>query len=257
MLALATAMKAFPFAAIVYLIWRRQWQATIATLSWLVVILVLLPAPFRGFERNAHELQLWYRDMLADQSGKSVGQRELIGYSFKNQSLVAVVHRLTRPVWAGDRNGHFFSVNVLDVTPRDAQLVAFGSILVLGLIYLYCMPARNRRTPLTRRGEEAMLLLLIVICSPLSWTYFYCWALPGWMVVLDVLTNPHLDRRERIRGWWGVGIVGLVMATALTQPFDRTPQALGATLWGGVGLFFLLAWIMRRSRRWQQASIDA
>jgi hypothetical protein len=257
-LALATAIKAFPFAAIVYLIWRRQWQAALATLAWLFVILVVLPIPFRGFERNNHELALWYRDMLADQSGKSVGQRELIGYSFKNQSLVAVVHRLTRHVIAGDKilgpneTPAFLYVNVCDISPRQAQLVAFAAIGVLGLIYVGVMPRYSRQTPLTRRGEEAMLLLLAVLCSPLSWTYFYCWALPAWIVITDVLTDPAVSRRDRRLGWAMLITDGLVMASALTQPFDRTTQALGSTFWGGLGLFLILAWIMWRSRRRHQ-----
>jgi alpha-1,2-mannosyltransferase len=255
-LALATAIKAFPIAAIAYLLWRRQWQAAIATLVWLFVILVVLPAPFRGFERNNHELAQWYRAMLSDQSGKSVGQRELIGYSFKNQSMVAVVHRLTRHVIAADKrvgpneSPAFLYVNVCDISPREAQLVAFAAIGVLGMIYIGVMPRFSRQTPLTRRGEEAMLLLLAVICSPLSWTYFYCWALPAWIVITDVLINPEIDKRDRRLGWGMLGVAGLVMASALSQPFDRTTQALGATFWGGLGLYLILAWIMWRSRVW-------
>lgn len=258
-LALATAIKAFPIAAIIYLVWRRQWQAAIATLVWLFVLLVLLPVPFRGFERNNHELALWYRAMLADQSGQSVGGRESIGYTFKNQSLVAVVHRLTRPVAADlkvgpDNTLRKVQVNVLDLTPQEAQLVAYAAILALGLIYICVMPRYSRQTPLTRRGEEAMLLLLAVICSPLSWTYFYCWALPAWIVITDVLTDQGIARRDRRLGWGMLCVAALVMASAATQPFDRTTQALGATFWGGLGLYLILAWIMWRCRTWNQAS---
>ena len=214
MLALATAIKAFPFAAIVYLVWRRQWRAAAATIVWLFVILIVLPAPFRGFDRNVHELRLWYRDMLADQSGNSVGQRKDIGYTFKNQSLTAVVHRVTRPVIAGDRNRKFFFVNVVNLTPKQAQLVAYGLIACLGLIYVCCMPAASRQTPATVRIEQAMLLIMIVVCSPLAWTYFYCWTLPAWIVIVDVLTDDKLDPAIRRRGWWLLGTVGVVMASA-------------------------------------------
>src|SRR5947208_124546 len=134
------------------------------------------------------------------------------------------------------------------MTARKAKLVAYAAIGVLGLIYIAAMPRFSRQTPLTRRGEEAMLLLLAVICSPLSWTYFYCWALPAWIVITDTLTDPGIKKRERRIGCWMLGVAGLVMASALTQPFDRTTQALGATFWGGLGLYLILAWIMWRSR---------
>ena len=87
---LATAIKAFPFAAIAYLLWRRQWQAAAATLVWLFVILVLLPSPFRGYERSVHDLDLWYRHMLADQSGNSVGGRDLHPEGVPGGSLLQV-----------------------------------------------------------------------------------------------------------------------------------------------------------------------
>src|SRR5262245_48007730 len=58
-------------SALAYLVYRRHWQVVFSTLAWLVLVLVVLPTPWRGFERNAHELILWYRGMLGDQSGKS------------------------------------------------------------------------------------------------------------------------------------------------------------------------------------------
>ena len=246
-LALAVAMKAFPLSALAYLIYRRHWQAALGTILWLVAILVIFPAPFRGFERNAHELELWYRGMLADQSGKSIGQRSEAGFTYKNQSMIAVVHRLTRPIAAGDIDGVNFNVNVLDLTPKQSQMAGYAAILALGLVYLACMPNRRRQSLMSLRCEEAMLVLMVVFCSPLAWTYFFCWTLPAWIAIVYFLSDRSRDLAMRRRGWCALGVAGAVMILALTQAFDHTAQALGVTLWGSVGLFLILGWMMRKT----------
>jgi len=247
LLALAAAMKAFPLSALAYLVYRRHWKAAIATVAGLILFLVILPAPFRGLERNACELSLWYRGMLADQSGNSIGQRSDSGFTYKNQSVIAAIHRLTRPVVAGDYDGTPFRVNLLDLTPPQSQLAAYGLILALGLSYVGFMPDRKRQTTVSLRCEEAMLLLLVVVCSPLAWTYFFCWTLPAWIVAVQRLTVGLADASDRRRGWIALGIVGAVMFTSVTQHFDQSAQAVAVTLWGSLGLFGILGWLMRKS----------
>ena len=56
------------------------------------------PAPVRGFQHNAHELKTWYQGMVGSSSEKGFGQRDEQNWSWVNQSIIAVTHRLTRPV---------------------------------------------------------------------------------------------------------------------------------------------------------------
>src|SRR5438876_8100820 len=51
LIAVAAAIKAFPVIAIVYLLYRRYWLAAVSLVLTLVFLLLILPAPFRGFER--------------------------------------------------------------------------------------------------------------------------------------------------------------------------------------------------------------
>src|SRR5947208_9524216 len=51
LIAVAAAIKAFPVLAIVYLVYRRYWTAAASLVATLVFLLLILPAPFRGFER--------------------------------------------------------------------------------------------------------------------------------------------------------------------------------------------------------------
>ena len=62
------------------------------------VFLFVLPAPFRGFQHNAAELKTWYQGMVGSSSEKGFGQRDEQNWSWVNQSIIAMTHRLTRPV---------------------------------------------------------------------------------------------------------------------------------------------------------------
>src|SRR5216117_1313646 len=97
LIAVAAAIKAFPVIAIVYLLYRRYWLAAVSLVLTLVFLLLILPAPFRGFERAWRDIEKWSAGMLK-YSETSVGQRPMRSYTWKNQSLVGVSNRLLRHV---------------------------------------------------------------------------------------------------------------------------------------------------------------
>ena len=79
-----------------------------------------------------------------------------------------------------------------------------------------------------------MVLVLVVLCSQLAWTYFFCWLLPAWAVVL------YACRTHR----WAIvptALSGLLLFSAFTEQIDPTLQAYGVTAWGSVGLFLTIA----------------
>src|SRR5438552_11582801 len=97
LIAVAAAIKAFPVLAIVYLVYRRYWKAAASLFATLLFLLLILPAPLRGFERAWHDLEKWSAGMLK-YSDVTVGQRPMRSYTWKNQSLVGVSNRLLRHV---------------------------------------------------------------------------------------------------------------------------------------------------------------
>jgi hypothetical protein len=237
----AVAAKAFPLPVVVYFAARRRWAAVASTLLSAAIVLVLLPAPTRGLERNFRELGVWARGMLADQSGGSVAQRSSIGFTRRNQSLESVAHRLLRPVDAGDRDGAPFRVNVADVGPAAARAVGFGGCLALGLVLLAATRCRFAPGPRAEGQEAGMVLALAVLCSPLAWTYFFCWLMPAWAAAA-----AHLAGRPR--GWAAAGfaLAGALAASAASELYDPLVPAYGATAWAGVVLFLTLALVRRR-----------
>src|SRR5438067_5585372 len=89
MIAVTAAIKAFPIIAIVYLVYRRYWTAAASLVVTLVFLVLILPAPIRGFGQAWRDIEKWTAGMLK-YSEVSVGQRPMRSYTWKNQSLVGV-----------------------------------------------------------------------------------------------------------------------------------------------------------------------
>ena len=159
--ALATAIKVFPVAVLPYLVWRRQWAAAASMLVFIGVFLFVLPAPFRGFQHNAAELKNWYQGMVGTSSEKGFGQRDEQNWSWVNQSIIAVTHRLTRPVNYNqdDPSKPVRTMNVANLDFKTANLIVLAISLLIGLGYLAVMPTATRRTEtLGCRGDRHSLL---------------------------------------------------------------------------------------------------
>lgn len=245
-IAMAAAIKAFPILSLVYLIYRRHWKAVLSTLVFLFFFLVLLPAPFRGFQRNMQDLKTWANGMVLHYEADSIAQRPNRGYSWKNQSLIAVANRLLRPVGAFKLKNESRYVNFLNLEFKYINVVIVIVGLGLCLFYITSMPRYILRTPHTDSIEYAILLLLILIFTPLSFTYFYVWLLYPLMVALHILlTAPKSSREQRVLCVW-FSVCLLLLSFMLPIPgFDRF-EALGNTFWACVLLTIGLGYKMRR-----------
>ena len=149
MFALATAIKVFPVAVLPYLVWRRQWAAAASMVVFLGVFLFVVPAPIRGFERNVAELKTWYQGMVGSSSEKGFGQRDEQNWSWVNQSIIAVTHRLTRPVNYNqdDPDQAGAHMNVVDVDYKTANLIVLA-------VSLADRARLHRGDAAARRGER-------------------------------------------------------------------------------------------------------
>lgn len=248
LIALSVAIKAFPILSIVYLVYRRHWKAVLFMLAFLFFFLVLLPAPFRGFHRNLQDLKTWNEGMALHYEADSIAQRPDRGYSYKNQSLIAVANRLLRPVDAFQLKKESVCVNFADLEFESVNVIIIIVGLGLCLFYVTSMPRYAQRTAHTDSIEYAMLLLLILIFSPLSFTYFYVWLLYPLMVALNIQqTAPNPSRERSVMLTWFV-VCLLLLSFMLPIPrFDHI-EAMGNTFWACVLLFVGLGWKLRQLR---------
>jgi hypothetical protein len=184
---------------------------------------------------------------------QAISQREQRGYSWSNHSLVAVAHRLLRPVNAHRRRDNSLFVNVADIDFKYVTAVIVLTGLGLCLFYILCMPPRSERTNSSDALEYAMLLLLILIFTPLAFTYFFVWLLYPLIVAQRlVLTAPPRSLR-RTGGW--VWFWACIILLGFTLPLSafRSLQAAGSTLLACLLLIIGIGWKLRVAPRSQPA----
>jgi hypothetical protein len=231
LIAIAAAIKAFPVIAIVYLIYRRYWTAAASLVVTLVFLLLVVPAPFRGFERAWRDIEKWSAGMLK-YSEASVGQRPMRSYTWKNQSLVGVTNRFLRHVDADAASAPHtpIYVNFADLKFPVVNAIVIGVALVLGILFIAVMPGRGMRTAESDSVEFALLLLLMLMTTPLSFGYFYSWL----MLPFAVATQQVLTGKRSPIIWWTLAALAL-LALGLISP--RGAQLYGNTFFATLLLF--------------------
>jgi Glycosyltransferase family 87 len=253
LIAAAAAIKAFPFLAIIYLIYRRYWTAAISVLIALLVFLFVLPIPFRGISQTRADFDAWQRGMLRYQSG-GIAQRSGRGYSWKNQSLFGLANRILRPVSVNDEGEPAVYANIADLDFRAINSVILASALLLGLWFLAAMIRARAQldgakpssfgSPLSNHLSQnaagahrndalefGALLILILLFTPLAFGYLFSWL----MLPLAALTKRVLDSGSALALSTIVAATALLTATAIST---RGAQIYGSVFFAALVLYF-------------------
>jgi Glycosyltransferase family 87 len=243
LIAVAAAIKAFPILAIIYLLYRRYWIAAASLAVTLVFLILILPAPFRGFEQACRDIQKWSAGMLIYSEAK-VGQRPMRSYTWKNQSLIGVSNRLLRHVDADAASAPHkpIYVNVADLKFSTVNAIVVSVALALGLVFMVVMPRRDARTAESDAFEFSLLLLLMLMITPLSFGYFYSWL----MLPFAVLTQRLVVGKASAGLWWSLAAL-VLLAVGLIRP--RGAQFYGNTLFATLLLFIGLSIELWRFKR--------
>jgi hypothetical protein len=246
LVAVAAAIKAFPFVAIVYLVYRRFWIAAVSLILAITFFLVVFPLPFRGYALARQDLERWSTGMLFKYDESGVGQRLGRSTSWKNQSIWGVANRLLRHV----EYDHKYEphtpvyVNFADLDFAAVNEIILAAALGSGLVYIAVMPRRARRTRETDAIEFALLLLLILVFTPLSFGYLFAWLLYPLTVIAHRIVAK--TARSRLLAIWTGGTLALL---ALSIPFRVLAQAYGNALLATLLLFTGLAIELWRVKR--------
>jgi hypothetical protein len=243
LIAVAAAIKAFPVLAIIYLVYRRYWTAAASLVAMLLFLLLILPAPFRGFEGAWHDVEKWSAGMLK-YSEVSVGQRPMRSYTWKNQSLIGVSNRLLRHVDADAASAPHqpVYVNFVDLKFPIVNAIIVAVAVALGILYVAVLPQRGMRTAESDAIEFALLLLLMLMVTPLSFGYFYSWL----MLPLAVITQRVLAGKASALLWWTVPAL-VLLALGVIRP--RGAQLYGNTFFATLLLFIGLSIELLRFER--------
>jgi len=337
LLATAAAIKAFPILALGYLVYRRMWTASAATVAVLAAWLLIAPLPFRTPAQALDDLIVWSQGMVFTYNSDGIAQRPLRSYSYKNQSLMALAHRLLRdvpadgeavlsqrartlqamsrpskglppvdpstdllsflkphaqheittakraenaerttasssagigtgtagraPRWSDALHGAepalraAWRVNFIDLDFRAVTAITLASILALCLFVAAVLPPADRRTRQTDALEFALVTLLTVMFSPLSFNYAYVWLIyPTTLALHLVISEPKGAPRHRLKVGW---ITTVVLIPALAVPMPLLAQAYGNLFVPALLLVFGLGAMLHSGARRNPAHDDA
>ena len=300
LVATAAAIKAFPLMVLGYLVYRRMWTASVATVAVLAAWLLVAPLPFRTPAQAVDDLLVWSRGMVFTYNTYGIAQRPFRSYSYKNQSIMGLAHRLLRDVPAdgesvlskktrvgqpgarpakglppvdpstdlltflkphsksiapahhagtgmgadtsaetAERPGRWddvlqgaepalrsaWRVNFVDLDFRAVTAITGDAILSLCLFVVAVLPRANQRTRETDVLEFAIVTLLTVMFSPLSFNYAYVWLLFPTTVGLHLVLDAPKDAPwRRLKVAW---ITAVLAIPALAIPFPQSAQAYG------------------------------
>lgn len=250
LVAFAAAIKAFPVMAIVYLIYRRYWIAVASLVVTLMFLLIVLPIPFRGFALAKQDLRRWSNGMLFKYDENGVGQRLGRSTSWKNQSIWGVANRLLRHVEYDHKYEPHEPVyaNFADLNFKTVNVVILVCALGFGLAFIAVMPRSAARTPETDAIEFALLLLLILVFTPLSFGYLFGWLLyPFTVVVQRLAARPGSHTTLAI--FSGAAVLLLGFSIPFRVGAQTYGNALFATLFLFAGLAFELSQLKRTAAR--------
>ncbi len=227
----------------VYLLYRRYWLAAVSLVLTLVFLLLILPAPFRSFERAWRDIEKWSAGMLK-YSETSVGQRPMRSYTWKNQSLVGVSNRLLRHVDADAASAPHqpIYVNLANLKFSVVNAIVVAMALALGSVFIAVMPQRDMRTAETDAIEFALLLLLMLMVTPLSFGYFYSWL----MLPFAVVTQLVFAAKDSAILWSSLPALALL---GLGLFFPRGAQLYGNTFFATLLLFVGLSIELLRCKK--------
>jgi Glycosyltransferase family 87 len=240
LVAVAAAVKAFPFMAIGYLVYRRFWKATAAMVVVLTLAMIALPMPFRGVAGAFEDVGTWTMGMVLRYDAGSIAQRPERGFGHKNQSLVALANRLLRAIPADAEARDGWRVNVANLDFATVNKIILLSAMVLGGLYVGLMPRKANRNRTSSAIEYALLVLLILMFSPLSFNYFYVWLLYPLTLALHLgLEAPERSAARRLLVGSVVASLGLL---ALSLASSRTAAGYGNSFFAGAVLMVSLGW---------------
>jgi hypothetical protein len=170
-LALGICIKVWPLFFVPYLAARRDWKVVTWTLGF-VVLLMLLPSFYFGFQGNLDLIGQWYSQEFQTQLGPSEAW-------FPNQSLRGVLMRyLTVIDYSKVPDSNYPLVNVAALDPAS---VLFLWVSVAAAAYVGLLFMANQRRETNGWFEHALAFCLLALLEPFTQKY-----------VLSVLLWPAL-----------------------------------------------------------------
>jgi len=257
MLGFATALKCTQGLFIAWFLWKRQWKmaglATAATLAF-----TFSPLPFMGKDTFRATFGLWTRTLIIA-AGEPDPTRGILGdEQYQNISLRSTLGRLMVALPAGHpgRADHPWATNLLELRPAVAGGITKGVLFGLLAVVAWRFWGTARRDEASLVWEAAVVSVLLLLLSPITWGQHCVGALPLLYVVLRKAASAGRMEGASIAmlATWCIGILVLNRAL-LGKANTALLESYGVTTWCLLGC--LAVGIAHRSRTGEVARPSA
>ncbi len=245
LLGLAITYKVTPLLFLPYFAYKRSWKVVGVTLASLILYVVILPSIVLGPYFNYLCVTSWWQRIIAPYvSGGVAGDTHI------NQSVIGVILRL---LTVGSGEGHYKPLVESNFVDWDrgwvVMILKVVSLLLVGLLAVFCRTKTNRRDDPRLLGEFSLVVLTMLFVSERSWKHhFVTLLLPftylGYRVGLSTL--PIATKRAIALAMGVAGLLmlstsdaGKIMADGIG---DKVAQGYGMFLWAAVILYIATAW---------------
>ncbi len=222
----AAGAKCTPLLWCGYLLWRRQWRAA----TWLLIAAVgvnVLPDLIHRPPGGGLWLAEWFRRYLLPLTKADYVPGIWYSEIVYNQSLSGAVNRWFTTAWTWTASG-FTVVNRPDIpSPIALKALLYGIELLLlaGALWAF-RRGRAKMPPADEALEYSVVLLLMLLCSPMSSKPHFCTVL---------LPAFCLGRLAMARRDWllGVALVGAIVLGSVVMKGLLGGDAAALALWFG------------------------
>jgi hypothetical protein len=214
-LGLAIALKCTPALFVAYFALKRQWRMVAAS-TLFAAAFTLAPLAWQGPSSYLMHMRIWIGNASRGLAEKDPTIGVLGDEEVKNVALRPVLGRLLVHLPEGHlgRVESRWQLEGLGVPPVTAGLIvkAIMALLLAGIAWTFRKPARDRRD-FTIVWEAAIVSLLLLLYSPLTWKQHCVGAFPAFYLI----ARTAIARRG-LPGWM-LGCLGLY--TILVLGLDR------------------------------------
>jgi hypothetical protein len=168
--------------------------------------------------------------MVGSSSEKGFGQRDDQNWSWVNQSIIAMTHRLVRPINYNQNEPALpaRTMNLIDVDFKTANWIVLAVSLLIGLGFIAVIPPLSRLTLRSQAEELGILFCLMTIASPLAREYYFMWLFfPITVLMHRAAFDPRFGPRWAT--WALLASAGVLMLLSLPV-FPTLLQAIGNNL---------------------------
>ena len=157
---LATALKPYAFIFFPYFIIKRKWRAVISGFVF-VVLALLVPSLYYGFEGNLQVLKEWYSTL-------SQSTPRLLS-TWDNISLIGFFTK-----WTGN---------------QTLSIILAGFVIGILVLLILILVLRGNNIPRAEVLDSSILLICIPLVSPLGWDYTLLMSVLGVTVLVYNIQN--------------------------------------------------------------------